>query len=205
MNAEPLLHKIGKVLAEHRLEAVMIGNSAAALHGAPVTTLDIDFMFRKTPANLTKLKKIARSLDASILKPYYPVSDLYRVVNDDQGLQLDFMAKLHGIRSFEGLKSRSVRVEFGTESLLVASLSDIIKSDEPWDATKISRFSTSWSKLSVNKKKVKKLGNQISAEDALKKESDRALIDQIRRLLALPMNKRTNFLRVRHASGGSHL
>jgi hypothetical protein len=128
MNAEPLLYKIAKVLAEHRLEAVMIGNSAAALHGAPVTTLDIDFMFRKTPANLAKLKKIARSLDASILKPYYPVSDLYRVVSDDQGLQVDFMAKLHGIRSFEGLKSRAVRVDFGSESLLIASLADIIKS-----------------------------------------------------------------------------
>ncbi len=42
-------------------------------------------------------------------------------------------------------------------------------------------------------------------ETALKKESERALVDQIRRLLALPMNKRTNFLRVRHPRGGSHL
>ena len=42
-------------------------------------------------------------------------------------------------------------------------------------------------------------------EAALKAESERALVEQIRRLLALPMNKRTNFLRVRHPSGGSHL
>ena len=37
----------------------------------------------------------------------------------------------------------------------------------------------------------------------LRRESDRALIEQIRRLLALPMNKRTNFLRQRRPGGGS--
>ena len=40
---------------------------------------------------------------------------------------------------------------------------------------------------------------------ALKRESERALAGQIRRLLTLPMNKRTHFLRIRHPSGGSHL
>jgi hypothetical protein len=54
----------------------------------------------------------------------------------------------------------------------------------------------------MNKKKTKKSKVQLAA---LKKESERALIDQIRRLQALPMNKRTHFLRVRHPGGGSHL
>lgn len=128
MNAEPLLHRIARLFAEHRLEVVMVGNAAAALHGAPVTTLDIDFMFRKTPTNLQKLKAVAHDLRAVILKPYYPVSDLFRVVNDEQGLQLDFMPRLHGVRSFEGLRSRSTSVEFGEHELRIACLSDIIKS-----------------------------------------------------------------------------
>ncbi len=128
MNAEPLLNRIAKTFAEHRLEAIMVGNAAAALHGAPVTTLDIDFMFRKTSANLTKLKAVASDLRATILKPYYPVSDLFRVVNDEQGLQLDFMTRLHGIRSFEGVRSRSTVVKFGEHGLKIAALEDIIKS-----------------------------------------------------------------------------
>jgi hypothetical protein len=128
MTAEPLLNKIAQVLAEHRLEAVMVGNAAAALHGAPVTTLDVDFMFRKTPANVAKLKAVARSFDATVFKPYYPASDLFRISNEDSGIQLDFMSRLHGIRSFEGLRSRAESVYFGEHELKVASLADIIKS-----------------------------------------------------------------------------
>jgi hypothetical protein len=40
---------------------------------------------------------------------------------------------------------------------------------------------------------------------ALKKESEQGVMQQIRRLLALPMNKRTHFLRIRLPSGGSAL
>jgi len=129
MNAEPLLNRIAKMFAEHRLEVVMVGNAAAALHGGAAGDYSrYRLHVRKTSTNVKKLKAIAKSFGATILKPYYPVSDLFRVVNDDQGLQLDFMARLHGINSFEGLRSRSTDVEFGEHILKVASLSDIIKS-----------------------------------------------------------------------------
>lgn len=127
MDARPYLIEIGRQLKEVGLRAVLIGNAAAALRGAPVTTVDFDFMFRKTPRNLSKLKAIARGLGATVLRPYYPVSDLYRVVRDD-GLQIDFMATIHGIRSFEGLRDRAEEITLGEAAVLVASLADIIKS-----------------------------------------------------------------------------
>ena len=40
-------------------------------------------------------------------------------------------------------------------------------------------------------------------KSALAKESERVLVERIRRLLALPMAKRTNFLRKRLPGGGS--
>ncbi len=128
MDAAPLLAEVCGRLRDVRLEAVLIGNAAAALRGAPVTTVDFDFLFRKTPRNLAKLKALARGLRAVILHPYYPASDLYRVVRDDDGLQVDFMGTIHGIRSFEGLRDRATSIEIGGVSLLVASLSDVIRS-----------------------------------------------------------------------------
>lgn len=49
---------------------------------------------------------------------------------------------------------------------------------------------------------IKKRANALNA---LRLESDLALVDMIRRRLALPMAKRMNFLRVRVPGGGSHL
>src|SRR3972149_2360127 len=95
MDATPYLAEIGRGLRQVGLEAVLIGNAAAALQGAPVTTVDFDFLFRKTPRNLRKLKTLSGALGAIVLRPYYPASDLYRVVRDD-GLQIDFMATIPG-------------------------------------------------------------------------------------------------------------
>jgi predicted nucleotidyltransferase len=128
VNAAPLLSSLLAALAEARLEAVLIGNAAAALHGAPVTTIDFDFMFRDTPTNLRKLKAVAQALRSVVLRPYYPVSKLYRMVNDDTGLQADFMPVIHGVRSFEGLKRRATTAVVGGQSVLVATLEDILKS-----------------------------------------------------------------------------
>jgi hypothetical protein len=51
----------------------------------------------------------------------------------------------------------------------------------------------------------KKARSKRTKRSVLARENDRALVEQIRRLLALPMNKRTHFLRVRRPGGGSHL
>ena len=55
----------------------------------------------------------------------------------------------------------------------------------------------------MKKKKTPKTRSQALA--ALRKEKERALLELIRRRLALPVSKRFNFLRVRRPGGGSHL
>ena len=129
-NGESLLRRVAALLAKHRLDAVLIGNAAAALQGSPVTTVDLDFMFRNTPLNLKRLDALAADLKAEVSRPFYPASKLYRVTRPADGLQLDFMARIDGIRSFAGLRSRAHFVAFGKDSIRVASLPDIIRSKE---------------------------------------------------------------------------
>jgi hypothetical protein len=44
MNAAPLLTVVAASLATAKLETVLIGNAAAAIQGALVTTVDFDFL-----------------------------------------------------------------------------------------------------------------------------------------------------------------
>jgi hypothetical protein len=176
MDARPVLFRIARLLAEHGLEAVLIGNAAAALQGAPVTTVDFDFMFQKTPANLRKLKALAAALDAVILRPYYPASDLFRIVRDEDGLQIDFMGSIHGVRSLASLRSRARVVSFEGGQLLVADLADVTKRKP------VSGFPTVVAIPPIPRKSsTKKRAARKAKLEALKKESDLALRDQIRR------------------------
>ena len=106
----------------------MLGNAAAALQGAPVTTLDFDFFYRRTPANLKKLKKLTSSLGGTLLTPFYPVSTMLRLEVDIPPLQVDFLSTASAVSSLESLRSRSVEFAIGPYTLRLASLADIIKS-----------------------------------------------------------------------------
>jgi predicted nucleotidyltransferase len=128
MDARPVLIEVARALREQGLEAVLIGNAAAALQGAPVSTIDLDFLMRKTQANVRKLERLADALGAVVFRPHYPVSGMYRVIRDDDSLQLDFMTQIHGARSFSSLRSRAVEIDHGPERITVASLADIIAS-----------------------------------------------------------------------------
>lgn len=198
MDAKPYLVAIGRVLRDVGLEAVLIGNAAAALQGAPVTTVDFDFLFRKTPRNLRKLKRLATRLHATVLRPYYPMADLYRVMRDD-GLQLDFMPTIHGIRSFEGVRDRAQAIEIDGVTRRVASrrcrTSSGARRRPGGRAT--SPCSRSW------RRPVKKRSRRAGRLKALARESERALRDMIRRWQALPPGRRTAFLRRRVGLRGS--
>jgi len=50
-------------------------------------------------------------MDAVIFEPHYPVSGLFRLIRDDDGLQVDFMTRIHGVRSFNSLRARASEMD----------------------------------------------------------------------------------------------
>ena len=200
MDAKPFLLEIGHHMRDLAFDAVLIGNAAAALQGAPVTTIDFDFLFRKTPRNMAKLKLLAQALGAVVMRPYYPASELYRVVRDDDGLQIDFMTVIHGVRSFAGLRKRASVVELEGVPIRVAALEDIIRSKRAAKRTRdLAVLEVRW------RRHLKKALTRRVRLRAVARENERATRDLIRRWRALPPERRTNFLRKRIAPGRTAL
>jgi hypothetical protein len=111
-----------------RLEAVIIGNSASMLNGAPVTTQDIDLLIRDTRLNRRKLARFAEEIGGA---PPRPVSELSRVewIEGELAVPVEIhFDRISGGLTFSSIRSRAHFVSVGDEKLRVAALSDIIRS-----------------------------------------------------------------------------
>lgn len=128
MDATKYLVQIAAAMEAAKLEAILIGNAAAALQGAPVTTMDLDFYYRDTLVNRKKLIAVANQVNAKLTQPFPQLSSLYRLDYGSVDFHVDFLSVAAGISSIASLRSRSTTVAMEGSKLLVASLADIIKS-----------------------------------------------------------------------------
>jgi hypothetical protein len=63
-NSNPRFLEILKVLTRHRVDFVIVGGVSAVLHGAPVTTFDLDVVHSRANENITRLLSALQELDA---------------------------------------------------------------------------------------------------------------------------------------------
>jgi len=56
--------EILKVLCEHKVDFIIVGGVCGVLHGAPVSTFDLDVVHSRLPENLDRLMSALESLDA---------------------------------------------------------------------------------------------------------------------------------------------
>lgn len=53
-----------RIFAEHEVDFIVVGGICAVLHGAPVTTFDLDIVHSRNPNNLDRLMPALKELDA---------------------------------------------------------------------------------------------------------------------------------------------
>ena len=126
--SEKTLVTVAKALRAAKLEAIVIGNSASMLNGAPVTTQDIDLLIRDTRPNRRKLARFAEEIGGSAPMP---VSELSKVEWIEGRLAVPVEIhydRISGGLTFSFLRSRAQHVMVGDEKLVVASLADVIRS-----------------------------------------------------------------------------
>ena len=56
--------EILRLLATNDVEFIVVGMTAGVLHGAPVTTIDLDIVHRRSSENVTRLLRVLGELDA---------------------------------------------------------------------------------------------------------------------------------------------
>ena len=62
-SSNPRFLEILKVLTRHRVDFIVVGGVSAVLHGAPVTTFDLDVVHARNPENISRLLSALEELE----------------------------------------------------------------------------------------------------------------------------------------------
>jgi hypothetical protein len=138
------LRLLGAAMQRHGLRAALVGNAAAALHGAPVRPRDLDFLFVDTRAQRRRLAAIAAELGGALTRPYFHRALRWRLVDAARGLTADFVTGLDGVRDPRAVLARARWLDHDGQPVLVAALVDVLRSkraaDRPRDRATLARL-----------------------------------------------------------------
>ncbi len=146
MNPNPI-HKVLSSMREHRVRALLMGGQACVFYGAAEFSRDVDFAIIADAANLGRLRKALRALQAEpIAIPEFSLKHLrrghaihFRCQHPEAPrLRVDVMAKMRGVPAFPTLWRRRTVIALpdGTECPLL-SLPDLVRAkktqrDKDW-------------------------------------------------------------------------
>jgi len=117
------------------VECIVVGGAAAVLHGAPITTQDLDIVQSRDPENLARLTALLAKLDARVRDaagrdlPMDP--DALRGTSQvrlstNQG-PLDVLGALHDGRTYDDLLAHTVEFTEGSLRVRVIDLPTLIE------------------------------------------------------------------------------
>ena len=122
-------------LTEAGVEFVVVGGAAAVLHGAPVTTVGLDVVHRRTPENVERLLAVLAALEgtyrATANPDLRPTAEL--LLGRGQNLlstklgPLDLLCVLHDQRGYEELLPRTEVMTDERATIRVLDLDSLIE------------------------------------------------------------------------------
>jgi hypothetical protein len=127
-----------RILARKEVEFIVVGMAAGVLRGAPVTTIDLDIVHRRTPENVARLLHVLAELDAVYrhdprkLRPNEshllgPGHQLLTTTNGD----LDCLGAIDQGKSYEDLLEQATEMKLAEGlSVRVLSLTALIEIKE---------------------------------------------------------------------------
>ena len=124
-----------RLLGEHRVDCIVVGGVAATIHGSSQLTYDLDICYNREPANLSRLVKALRSVNARLRGA---PADLPFILDEEtlrRGLNftfstdigsLDLLGEMSGVGGYrEAREDAEMRKLFGFP-FLVLSLPKLI-------------------------------------------------------------------------------
>ncbi len=130
--------EILRLLAENDVEFIVVGMAAGILHGAPVTTVDLDLVHRRSPENVARLLRVLSELDATYrhdprgLRPAesHLVGPGHQLLATRLG-DLDCLGTIDQDRGYEELLGQTVEMKLtGGRVVRVLSLPALIEAKE---------------------------------------------------------------------------
>ncbi len=144
MDEELRFLDILEVLTRHEVELVVVGGVAAILEGAPISTFDLDVVYRRTSANNSRLSAALGELNA-----FYKDPAGRQIVPDAQKLDtinlhllrtnsgpLDVLRHVGKGLTYEQLLDHSIEYEVDGLRVLVLNLETVIHCKEVADREK---------------------------------------------------------------------
>jgi len=127
--------EILKILAKHKVDFIVVGGVCAVIHGAPVTTFDLDMVHSRSQDNLIRLASALRELDA-----YYRGRGVQRLRPELSHLSspghqllmtkfgpLDVLGTIGTGHSYDDLLKHTVELEVSGLRLYVLDLGTLIE------------------------------------------------------------------------------
>jgi hypothetical protein len=113
------------------VEFIVVGGTAAVLHGAPITTQDLDIVHRRTPDNVRRLSDLLARLDATLrgrdLRPSPELLAGRGQLNLSTTLgPLDPLGVLHDGRDYDDLLPHTTVLSDGVSEIRVLDLDTLI-------------------------------------------------------------------------------